>query len=154
VAARRTEIYEALLERFRAIQAVRTVGQRLKAFDDVPETEQPALFVVSADEAPQYQGKGLPTIWRLTYKLFLYARIPDGDPLASGYEVLHSLLTDIEDALRATAEETGAHASAWDTTLGGLCAYARISGAVVKDEGEFGEQAVAVIPIEVLTTAV
>jgi hypothetical protein len=153
MAARRSEIYAALAARISAIPAVRTCAQRLKSFDDVQPSEQPAVFVVASDESAQYQGRGLPPIWTLRFKLYVYARIDNADPLATGHDALHDLITAIEEALRATAAENAANSTAWDTTLGGLCSHTRISGTVVKDEGALGEQAVAVIPIEVLTTA-
>lgn len=138
----------------KAIPEVRTCEQRLKSWDDVQPSEQPAVFVVASDESAQYQGRGLPPIWTLRYKLYVYARIDNGDPQATGHDVLHRLLTAIEEGLLATTAERAVNSSAWDTTLGGLCSHARIVGTVVKDEGALGEQAFAMVPIEVLTTAV
>jgi len=154
VAARRSEIYRALTDRIQEIEVIRTCEQRLRAYDDVPEAEQPAAFVVAADEMPTYQGRGLPPIWLLRYRLYIYARITNGDPKAIGSDALHDILTAIETKMVATAAEKVVDPNAYDTTLDGLCSHARIVGTIVKDEGALGEQAVAMVPIEVLTKAV
>jgi hypothetical protein len=154
VAARRTEIYDALTARLKDVALVRTCEQRLRAYDDVPDAEQPAVFVVATDQSQQYQGRGFPPIWTLRFKLYVYARIPGGDSRATGHDALMPLLDAIEDALLATDEEKARDKAAWNTTLGGYCSHARISGTVVTDEGALGEQAVAMVPIEVLTTAI
>lgn len=139
----REPIYAALFARLQAVPGLVTVSRRLKHWHDVPPADQPSLYQSQQGESTTTTS-GQPTIWRLSVDLYLYARAPDGD--TSSAPILNPLLDAIENALKPDNPVTNT------CTLGGLVQYARISGRIETDEGSLGDQAVAIIPIEILVT--
>jgi len=138
----RETIYAALFDRVAAIPGLVSAGRRLKHWSDLPAAQQPALFLAQRGERPT-QRRGLPAAWNLTAALYLYVHA-GGDPQAVPATELNRLLDAIEAAL-APDPVQGAQ------TLGGLVSHCWIDGGGIEtDEGVLGEQAVAIIPINIL----
>ncbi|MCL2658772.1 MAG: hypothetical protein FWD62_15455 [Betaproteobacteria bacterium] len=138
----REPIYTALFERLRSIPGLVICSRRLRHWADVSAGEQPALFQAQKGETPQFET-GQPGAWRLSLDLYLYVKAPTSEAPA---QYLNPLL----DAICAVFEPENPITNR--CTLGGLVHYARIAGQIETDEGTLGDQAVAVVPIEILTT--
>jgi hypothetical protein len=136
----REAIYKALFERLSTIPGLNTKSRRLLHWDDVPAANQPALFVVQAGEVAT-RKKGVPATWTLRVEVYLYVQAGN-DRDATPATVLNDLLDAVEASL---VPEPGVGAQ----TLGGLCRDCAISGDIETDEGLFGGQAVAIVPIEI-----
>jgi hypothetical protein len=149
--ANRGEIFAALKARLGAIPGLVTVSDRLKPWSSVSPDQQPALFITKAQEIPT-NSRGMPPVWRMTARLYLYVH---GLSIvnASPQEKINELLTLIEAALEVQPGETPDTTTPFATTLGGLVSHAWIDGAVETDEGTLGDQTVAILPVEMLTTA-
>jgi hypothetical protein len=149
----REAIYAALFARLEALPGFVTVSRRWKHWDDVDRTQQPALFLTQGNETPT-QERGMPPAWRLLPTIYIYAR-HDADPQAIPGQTMNALIRAVEGALERQPNEVEPFGGPeeWGTTLGGLCSHCRISGTVETDEGLMGDQAVTIIPLEVLTTS-
>jgi hypothetical protein len=138
----REAIYAALFARIAALPGLVTAGRRLKHWHDVPPSLQPALFMVQKRERPSQQ-RGLPTTWVLAVDLYLYSH-GGADPNAVPAQALNALLDGLEAAL-APDPASGLQ------TLGGLVDHAWIDpGGIETDEGVLGDQAVAIVPIQIM----
>ena len=139
----------ALFSRFAAIPGIITASRFFRAWAEVGAAEQPALFMVGSSEEPQVRERGLPTVWKVKHKVFLYTR-HDPSFIESPAVTQNGLLSALESALEAQA---GEDASAFYTTLGGKVSRAYISDPIVKDEGTEGGQGVAVFSVEYIASA-
>lgn len=146
----REAIFAALFARLQTVPGVVTFSRRLRDWNDVPPEEQPALFLTTMDETQQNE-QGRPPKHLLRAKAWVYCRSSDTSVPPS--TKLNQIVSAIETALERQSNEATALFSGglgWSTTLGGLVLHAWITGPVVTDEGTFGDQAVAVVPIEML----
>jgi hypothetical protein len=84
---------------------------------------------------------GLPPRRQLSVELYLYAA--SGDPHIAPSSLLNPLLDAVETAL---APDPGSDTQ----TLGGLAEHCWIGGRIETDEGALGDQAVAILPVEIL----
>lgn len=139
----RETIYAALFARVAAAGDFVTIGRRLRSASDVAPVEQPALFMCQRRETAATPVFGAPTVWTLAVELYLYAH--SSDPYQSPATVLNPLLDAVEAAL-APAAGTGVQ----DLGLPGMVQHAAITGKVKIDEATAGDQATAVVPIEIL----
>lgn len=137
----RETIYAALFAKVSAAAAFKTTSRRLKHWDNVAAGDHPALFQVQKGEMPE-QRRGLPPKWHLDADLYVYAR-SGADPAIAPAIELNALIDAIETAL-APSPVTGFQ------TLDGLVSHCWISGRIETDEGVLGDQAIAIIPIEIL----
>lgn len=119
-----------------------TTSRKLKDFSDVSPADQPALFQTQGKEIAT-AGYRLPTKWMLHASLYVYAHQNSLDTLPS--TALNNLIGAIELALAPDAMG--------EQTLGGLVTSCRIVGTIETDEGVLGDQAVAIIPIEIMANA-
>lgn len=138
----REPLYAALFARLAAIPGLKTASRRLRHWSDVGASEQPALFLAQKSETAQ-TVTGQPTRWALTADVYLYVNTPA--PQSPG-QAMNPLLDAIEAALAPDSPARNAN------TLGGLAQYCRIEGAIETDEGTLGDQAVAIVPIQILAT--
>jgi hypothetical protein len=118
-----------------------TYSRRLKHWNNVPASEQPAMFMVQPTQTPE-QTKGLPPIWNLHVQLFLYDNCGDDNAAIPGTR-LNNLVDALDDAFCPTP---GAR-----QTLGNLVSHCWISGGVQLYEGFEGmmNQSVAIMPFEI-----
>nr|DAX80558.1 MAG TPA: hypothetical protein [Bacteriophage sp.] len=119
---------------------VRTWSRRLRHWNDVPEIEQPAVFLAQNGE----QIDRLRAVWTLRMDVYVYVSV-GGDENAVTATPMNHIIDKIADALRPRRElgET-------EQTLGGLILDCRIEGKIETDAGVLGAQSVAIIPLVIL----
>ena len=117
-----------------------TWSRRLKHWSDVPEIQQPAVFLAQNGE----QLDRLRAVWTLRMDVYVYANT-GGDEDAVTATEMNRVVDKIADALRPRRElgET-------EQTLNGLVMDGRIEGKIETDAGVLGAQSVAIIPLVIL----
>ena len=138
----REKIYAALYQVLQSAYPWVTSNRVLAHWSDMAPTQQPAMFMTQAGETAIVETRQ-PTVYQLNVRVYIYVRsqTQDGDVPA---QLLNQVLDAVTDVMRPSR-------AAEVFTLGGLVHYARIEGAIETDEGLLGEQAVAIIPIILLT---
>ena len=139
----REPIYAALFTRLSNAYAWNTASRVLKHWSDMPPIEQPAMFMTQVGERAEVDTR-FPTRWYLDVKIYLYA-----NSQTQVNEIPATILNNMIDAVFTAMKPD--YAAVNTQTLGGLVEYARIEGELTTDEGFIGEQAVAIIPIRILT---
>jgi hypothetical protein len=139
----REPIYAALFELVAGAAGFVTAERRLRHWSDVAPAEQPALFMTQKSETAVTKTLGAPLVWTLIVELYLYAH--SSDPHLSPASVLNPLLDAVEAAL-APSPATGLQ----DLGLAAMVQHAAIAGKIETEEGILGDQAIAIIPIEIL----
>ena len=155
----REPIFTAIFARLQAIAGVVTCSRKWEHFDDVDPSQQPAIFLNTGPERCKQQ-RGMPPQWTLAPTIHLYCR-NDADPDAAPGVQIHGILKKIEAAFERTPAESSlangpfsdSGADSHGTTLGGLVSHCWISGEIVNDEGLLQGQALAIIPLEIVTTS-
>ncbi|HWG48936.1 MAG TPA: hypothetical protein VN669_04540, partial [Candidatus Acidoferrales bacterium] len=146
----REQIYSAL---FTVLQGAllqpagpfKTVSRRWQDPSQISPADRPALYQVQKDELAATAVNGLPLNWKATVDLVLYTT-GDTDPGAIPSTELNSLLDAMEAAIRSAS--TGLAQS-----LGGIVSHCRIEGKIEIVENVQGAMAMAVVPVEIVTTA-
>lgn len=147
----REPIYAALFAFFAALTvggspAFKTATRKVKTWEDVPPEDQPALLLLPRRE-PAQRKKGLPTIWTLEVDLMLYVHTnAQNDPDVIPHQLLNPLLDAIEASLAIDDVMNNA------CTLGGLVSHCAIEGAIEIFPGSLGDEAVAIVPLQLLTS--
>ena len=139
----REPIYAALFGLVEVAADFTVVDRRLRHWSDVAPAEQPALFMAQKSELASIPKLGAPTVWTLSVDLYVY--VHSSDPYLAPAMVLNPLIDAVEAALAPSAV-TGLQ----DLGLPAMVQHACIRGKVETDEGVLGDQAVAVVPLEVL----
>jgi len=139
----REPIYSTLFGLIESAADFAVVDRRLRHWSDVAPAEQPALFMAQKTELASVKTLGAPTVWTLSVDLYVYAH--SSDPYLAPATVLNPLLDAVEAALAPSAT-TGLQ----DLGLPAMVQHAYISGKVETDEGVLGDQAVAIVPVEIL----
>ena len=139
----RGPIYAALFDRAATAAGFVSAERRLRHWSDVAPAEQPALFMAQKSETAAVKTLGAPTVWTLLVEFYLYAH--SSDPYLSPATVLNPLVDAVEAAL-APAATTGLQ----DLGLPSMVQHAMISGKIETEEGVLGDQAIAIIPVEIL----
>jgi len=142
----RETIYAALFGLLSGVPGFNKTGRRLLHWSEVAHADQPALFLVQSNQAPQQAGRGLPPKWLLRAELFVYVNVGE-DPNAIPAQQLNTLVDAIDVALKPAA---GSDLVNNVQTLGGLVSHCWIDGEVEVFDGALGPQAVAIIPIAIL----
>jgi hypothetical protein len=142
----REAIYAALWALAAEAENFATASRRLRHWSDVGPAEQPALFMSEKGAvAEQRPPRGSPPVWKLYADLFVY--VHSADPYLAPATILNPLLDAIEAALMP-APATGIQ----DLGLPAMVQHAYIAGKIETDEGILGDQAIAIIPVEILCT--
>jgi hypothetical protein len=139
----REPIYAALFARVAGAADFVTMGRRLRHWSGMAPAEQPALFMRQKEEVAKVPTLGAPTVWTLIVELHLYAH--SSNRYVAPATVLNPLIDGVEIALAPPAA-TGLQ----DLGLPGVVQHAYIAGKIVTDEGVLRDQAVAIIPVEIL----
>ena len=139
----REPIYAALFDLAAGAAGFVTAERRLRHWSDVAPAEQPALFMTQKSEVAAVKTLGAPTVWTLLVEFYLYAH--SSDPYLSPATVLNPLVDAVEAAL-APAATTGLQ----DLGLPSMVQHAYIAGKIDTEEGVLGDQAIAIIPVEIL----
>jgi hypothetical protein len=120
-------------------------GRRLKLWDRVDPSAQPAMFMVQHREQYEVRGEGRLTRRYLDMGFWCYA--PTGSDGVIGDDWLDAMETGLEVALQPD------DASRNELTLGGVCQWARImreDNMFIRDPGDIDGQALLVLPVRVL----
>ena len=139
----REPIYAALFGLIETTAGFTVVDRRLRHWSDVAPAEQPALFMAQKTELASIKTLGAPTVWTLSVDLYVY--VHSSDPYLAPATVLNPLLDAVEAALAPSAT-TGLQ----DLGLPASVQHAYINGKIETDEGVLGDQAVAIVPVEIL----
>ena len=139
----REPIYAALFALIESAAPFVTAERRLRHWSDVAPAEQPALFMAQKSETAATKALGTPSVWTLNIELYLYAH--SSDPYLLPATILNPLIDAVEAAL-APAPTTGLQ----DLGLPAMVQHAMIAGKIDTDEGALGDQAIAIIPVEIL----
>jgi hypothetical protein len=139
----REPIYAALFDLVSGAAGFATIERRLRHWSDVAPAEQPALYMAQKSEIGSIKALGAPTVWTLSADLYLY--VHSSDPYSPPASVLNPLVDAVEAALAPPAV-TGLQ----DLGLPSMVQHAYIAGRIETDEGVLGDQAVAIIPVEIL----
>ena len=139
----REPIYAALFARVASAAPFVTAARRLRHWSDVAPAEQPALFMRQKEEEAAGSERGTPTVWKLAVELYVYAHT--SDPYVAPAAVLNPLVDAVEAALAPLAA-TGIQ----DLGLPDMVKHASIAGKIETTEGVLRDQAVAIIPVEIL----
>lgn len=108
---------------------------------------QPAIYLVQEKE-DALRKVGFPTKWTLKPMMWIYAR-KDGDTL--GVQAINLILDGLDKAFSPAVFP--APPSDYVNHLGGIVDRCSISGTIEIDGGYLGDQAVARVPLEIITTS-
>ena len=139
----RETIYAALFALVAGAADFATTARRLRHWSELTPAEQPALLMLQKTEVATVATLGAPTVWTLAVELYVYAH--SSDPYMTPATVLNPLVDAVEAAL-APSPVTGLQ----DLGLPAMVQHARIAGKIETDEGVLRDQAVAIIPVEIL----
>lgn len=139
----REPIYAALFALIAGAAGFAVADRRLRHWSDVAPAEQPALFMAQKSEVASVKTLAAPTVWTLTVDVYLY--VHSSDPYCAPATLLNPLIDAVEAALAPSAA-TGVQ----DLGLPAMVQHAYISGKIETDEGVLGDQAVAIVPVEIL----
>jgi hypothetical protein len=142
----REDIYAALfaiVQTAATAAGAKTCSRKLRHWDDVKASEQPAIFQVQRTESSNQKLK-VPAIWTLNIDLYVYVNTSD-DPRAAPSTLLNPIIDALEAVMPPDEEKAGG-----PQTLGGLVSHCWIAGTIETSEGVLGDQEVAIIPVEIV----
>ncbi len=147
----REPLYAAVQAFFAALavgdsRLFKTATRVPKTWQDVAPEDSPALLLMQKTETAN-RRRGLPTIWTLEAELLVYVHTgAQTDPTLVPSQILNPLLDAIEASL--TVDDIANEAC----TLGGLVSRCAINGPIEISLGSMGDEAVAIVPIQILTS--
>jgi len=139
----REVIYRALWELGANSARFTSADRRLRHWADVSPGEQPALFMSEKGGNAAVKKLGAPIVWTLFADFYVYAY--SSDPYQTPATILNPLLDALEVAL-SPPPATGIQ----NLGLPQMVQHAYIAGKVQTDEGVLGNQAIAIVPVEIL----
>jgi hypothetical protein len=139
----REAIYSALWLLGSGAGTFASANRRLRHWADVAPAEQPALFLSEKGGHAAVKAQGAPIVWTLYADFYIY--VHSDDPYAAPATILNPLLDALEQAL-APSSATGIQ----NLGLPDMVQHAYIAGKIETDEGVLGDQAVAIVPVEIL----
>jgi hypothetical protein len=139
----REVIYGALWSLAAGAANFASANRRLRHWADLAPAEQPALFMSEKGGHAVTKALGGPTIWTLSADFYVY--VHSSDPYLAPAMLLNPLLDALEAAL-APSPVTGIQ----NLGLPAIVQHAYIAGKVETDEGVLGDQAIAIVPVEIL----
>lgn len=139
----RETIYAALWQLAEGAGNFASANRRLRHWADVAPIEQPALFMSEKGGRAAVRTLGAPIVWTLYAEFYLY--VHSSDPYLAPAMILNPLLDAIEAAL-APPPSTGIQ----NLGLPEMVQHASIAGKIETDEGVLGDQAIAIVPVEIL----
>ncbi len=139
----RETIYAALWELGAGAGNFASANRRLRHWSDVAPVEQPALFMSEKGGHAAVKALGAPIVWTLFAEFYVY--VHSSDPYLAPATILNPLLDALE-AVLAPAPSTGIQ----NLGLHEMVQHAYIAGKIETDEGVLGDQAIAIVPVEIL----
>ena len=141
----REQIYSALWTLAGASANFATASRRLRHWSDVSPAEQPALFMSERGGIGIVKTWGAPVVWTLYADFYIYAHSTDI------YTPPSSILNPLIDALEARLGPVNPVAGFWQNLgLPDMVQRTYVAGKIETDEGILGDQAVAIVPVEIL----
>jgi len=123
----------------------KTVSRRWQDPSQISPADRPALYQVQKDELISTGVNGLPIRAKFTLDLVLYTA-GDSEPNSVPSTELNSLLDAVETAIRNSMPGIA-------QSLGGKVSHCRLEGKIEIVENVQGSIALAVLPVEILTSA-
>ncbi len=120
-----------------------SANRRLQHWTDLAPAEQPALFMSEKGGHAATKALGAPIVWTLYADFYVY--VHSSDPYLAPSRLLNPLLDAIETALAPSPA-----ARVQNLGLPAMVQHAYIAGKVETDEGVLGDQAIAIVPVEIL----
>jgi len=144
----REQIYSALFATLQSTLGAKfaTISRRWRMPEQVSPESRPALFQVQSGERAKTNANGEPIIWIATVDLVIYTQ-GSGDEQTVPSQELNDLLDAVEAALAPPPNSDGKQ------TLGGKVSHCRLQGSARIVENVNGAAAMAVLPVEIVTTA-
>jgi hypothetical protein len=139
----RETIYAALWTLGAGAARYARADRRLRHWSGVAAAEQPALFMSEKGGRAAIKRLGAPIVWTLYADFYIY--VHSSDPYLAPGTVLNPLIDALEAAL-APSPATGIQ----NLGLPEMVQHAYIAGKVETDEGILGDQAIAIVPVEIL----
>jgi hypothetical protein len=139
----REAIYAALWTLGSGAASFASANRRLRHWADAAPTEQPALFMSEKGGRATVKVLGAPIVWTLYADFYIY--VHSSDPYLAPATILNPLLDALETAL-APLPATGIQ----NLGLPEMVQHAYIAGKIETDEGVLGDQAIAIVPVEIL----
>jgi hypothetical protein len=139
----REVIYAALWTLGSTAGTFASANRRLRHWTDVAPIEQPALFMSEKGGHAVIRALGAPIAWTLYADFYIY--VHSSDPYAAPATILNPFVDALERAL-APSPATGIQ----NLGLPMMVQHAYISGKIETDEGVLGDQAIAIVPVEIL----
>ena len=140
---RREAIYAALWTLGAGASSFASANRRLRHWTDVAPAEQPALFMSEKGGHAVTKAQASPITWTLYADFYIY--VHSTDPYLAPAMMLNPLLDALEAAL-APSPATGIQ----NLGLPAMVQHAYIAGKIETDEGVLGDQAIAIVPVEIL----
>ncbi len=144
----REQIYSALFATLQSTLGAKfaTISRRWRMPEQVSPESRPALFQVQSGERAKTNANGEPIICIATVDLVIYTQ-GSGDEQTVPSQELNDLLDAVEAALAPPPNSDGKQ------TLGGKVSHCRLQGSARIVENVNGAAAMAVLPVEIVTTA-
>src|SRR5215472_7480357 len=139
----REAIYSALWEVASNATSFAFFNRRLRHWADLSPAEQPALFMSEKGGHAVVKALRAPLVWTLYADFYIY--VHSIDPYTAPATKLNPLLDALEHALAPPAA-TGVQ----NLGLSDMVQHAYIAGKIETDEGVLGDQAIAIVPVEIL----
>ena len=139
----RESIYAALWALGAGAARFASANRRLRHWTDLAAAEQPALFMSEKGAHAATKALGTPIVWTLYADFYIY--VHSSDPYLAPATLLNPLLDAIE-AVLAPSPATGVQ----NLGLPTMVQHASIFGKIETDEGVLGDQAIAIVPVEIL----
>ena len=139
----RESIYAALWGLGTGAARFASANRRLRHWTDLAPIEQPALFMSEKGGDAAIKRLGAPIVWTLHAEFYVY--VHSSDPYIAPGTILNPLIDALEAAL-APSPTTGIQ----NLGLPEMVQHAYIAGKIETDEGALVDQAIAIVPIEVL----
>ena len=141
----REAIETALFAKLQAAYPWNSSSRVLLHWSDVDQVQQPAMFLAKGPEQIITTTRQ-PSRSMMRFKVYVYAHT-----LTDAGKAPSTVMNAILDAITAVMHPDSASLEV--QSLGGLVEWARIEGEIETDEGLLGEQAVAIVPITLLSAA-
>ncbi|MCE5997396.1 hypothetical protein [Acinetobacter nosocomialis] len=141
-------IYQALFERLSTnVEGLRTASRRLRHFNNVLPDERPAMFITQGNQQ-EVPVHGLDSKVELAAEVYIYIHEVDRDKPPSSQ--MNIFIDRVREAIKPEHPDVNEC-----QTLGGLVEHCWIEGIVEvyeAVENMLDDQAIAIIPIRILTT--
>lgn len=119
-----------------------TASRRLSHWNDVMPADQPAMYLVKKSEKNE-KKRGVPDKWIFNFELYVYVNTTN-DPNVIPTSLMNPILDEITNMFAPDDLANDA------LTLGGLVSHVAVNGELITDEGVLGDQAITIVPIEIL----